>query len=266
MAASMKSTGDEEAEQILFPLVVAENIASYLNGKDLVNLGCTCKYWHQIATTNGVWKHLVRIRFGAKVLSDLNSTTTNFKQLYFKLGLAKRSVSRSHYILHLNDRYLVRETDSDSFSGEILHLKSVCWLQVNDTVQSVLPGRYMFQYRMKLDGVYSNGGDIQFKAHVNDECGTGVCSTWSKERLKQTERKQGSGNWFIAEMGEIRVNKICDVGVEIHGRVDYWCGGIYWDTVELKPLPKQQKRLPNETENYKENGAKERRLKTCLTS
>jgi len=265
MAADKSTASDEETQQIIFPVVVAEKIASYLDGKDLVNLGCTCKYWNQIAKTNGVWKNLVRIRFGEKVLSDQNSSSMNFKQIYFKLGLSKRSVSRSHYILHLNDKYLVREAESDSFSGEILHLKSVCWLQVNDTFQSVLPGRYMMQYRMKLDGVYCNGRDVQFKAHVQEDCGNGVCSTWSRERLRQTEKKQGSGNWFIAEMGEIQVDKVCDVGVEIHGRVDYWCGGIFWDTVELKPLLKSEK-YRSESQNYKANGSKESRLKTCLTS
>lgn len=228
--------GEEDRPEVYFPTVVAEKIASFLNGYDLIYLSYTCKYWYEVAKTNGVWKNLIRRRFGSDSLSQRDSSTTDFKQLYFELGTSKRSVARSHYILHLNDRYLVREPEEDSLNGEVLHLMEVCWLQINDTFRSVLPGKYQLLYRMKLNGVYVNGKPIAFKANVPSDFGTSISSEWSEQRLSREELKQGSGKWFTANMGEFKVEHMCDVGVEIWGRVDYWCGGITWDTVQLKPI------------------------------
>ena len=46
------------------PELVAERIVSFLNGKDLVNLGKTCKFWYEISHENIIWKILVDKRFG----------------------------------------------------------------------------------------------------------------------------------------------------------------------------------------------------------
>lgn len=276
--AAMLTSSEEDGELFHFPVIVAEKIARFLNGFDLINLSYTSKYWHQIAMTNSVWKSLVRRRFGENSLDKLDPITTDFKRLYFRLGATKRSVSKSSYIMNLQGRYLAKEVDANSYDGEVLHLKEVCWLQVNDTFPSVLPGRYLLQYRMKLDGVYVNGDPIEYRAKVEEGYGTSVCSKWSEQRLKRTENSHGSGTWFIAEMGELKIDKMCDVNVEIYGRVDYWCGGIVWDTVELKCLmnsrekPSGIKSKRNASAKGRENspsskkGNGTRKNRTCLTS
>ena len=46
------------------PDVAAERIATFLHGKDLINLGKTCKFWNDVSRKNFVWKVLVEKKFG----------------------------------------------------------------------------------------------------------------------------------------------------------------------------------------------------------
>ena len=46
------------------PDIAAERIATFLHGKDLINLGKTCKFWNDVSRKNFVWKVLVEKRFG----------------------------------------------------------------------------------------------------------------------------------------------------------------------------------------------------------
>jgi hypothetical protein len=223
------------------PSLAAEKIASFLDGRDLINLGYTCKYWCMIANKSYVWKGLVRKRFGERALDGLETTEggiEEFKKLYFKLASSKMSITK-FYIMHLGSRYLERIGDDESDYGEVVRLNTVCWLQINSKFPGVLPGKYKLLWRMKLEDVYVNGDSIEFRAKPEDGCGTSVVSKWDENRLQQAEQRHGSDCWFIGDMGEFTVNTLCDVEVEIWGRVDYWCGGITWDTVQLKPVISQ---------------------------
>ncbi len=73
----------KQSEELYFdqrnlPVLVAENIASHLNGLDLINLGLTCKFWYEIATNNAVWKDISEKRFGKLAGERANE---NFKEV-----------------------------------------------------------------------------------------------------------------------------------------------------------------------------------------
>lgn len=229
------------------PDVVTEKIASFLHGRDLINLGYTCKYWSRIAGFNHVWKDLVVGRFGKQALGTLaeddsnNDTDTDYKQLYMKLASARKPAT-DFCVCHLFNRpghggeyYLEKVRDPESICGEVVKLNTVCWLQINADYKGVIPGKYKLIWRMRLDDAYLSCNHVEFRARPEEYCGSEVCKIWKDEDFKEAERKFGSGKWFEADMGEFLVTSLCNVYVEIKGRIDWWCGGISWDFAELRP-------------------------------
>lgn len=218
------------------PDIAAELIATFLHGKDLINLGKTCKFWNEVSRKNFVWKVLVQKRFGKQPDLEAGSSLVDFKKLYFKLAASKKPAT-AFQIVWLNGDYLEKVKDKESEFGEVIHLNTVCWLQINQFFLGVLPGKYSLVWRMKFDRVYVNGNGkvIEFRARPEGGCGKELCSKWSEHDLRRAERHHGSHKWFLQTMGEFEVTAMCKVYVEIKGRVDNWCGGISWDYVELKP-------------------------------
>ena len=232
----------KQSEELYFdprnlPVLVAENIASHLNGLDLINLGLTCKFWYEIATNNAVWKDISEKRFGKLAGERANE---NFKEVYFDLGRTKMPVADFYHIVHLGNRYLKKIDDPKSSSGSVIYLVEVCWLQVDGKFHAVLPGKYRVLWRMKLrDAFMRSSGEacIYYKAtKLGDSCGSQLSCKWDENKLQEQEKRHGTNKWFVFDTGELTVESMCDVHVEIHGRNDYWCGGFYWDYVQLKSV------------------------------
>ena len=75
------------------PDLAAERIASFLDGKDLISLGNTCKFWNEVTQRNIIWKTLVEKRFGIQVIYDSKSSQIEYKSCYFKLAESKKSAT-----------------------------------------------------------------------------------------------------------------------------------------------------------------------------
>ena len=223
----------------ILPDIVSERIASFLDGKDLINLGKTCKFWNDVSQKNFVWRILAEKRFGEQPHADPKASPLDYKKLYFKLATSKKPAKAFH-VVWLNGEYLEKVKDKESEFGEVIQLNTVCWLQIDHFFVGVLPGKYSLVWRMKLDGVYVNGENsreaIEFRARPEEGCGKELCSKWTENDLTRAERRHGNCKWYLQNMGDVEVTAICKVYVEIKGRVSYWCGGISWDYVELKPL------------------------------
>lgn len=223
------------------PDLAAERIASFLDGKDLISLGRTCKFWNKVSQRNVIWKTLVEKRFGRQAISDSRSSQIEYKRCYFKLAESKKSAT-AFRVVWLDGKYLEKVKDEESEFGEVIQLNTVCWLQINEFFLGVLPGKYSLVWRMKLDRVYSNGhgtnpqGIIQFKARPEKGCGNELCSNWTDNDLRRAECQHGRGKWYVQTMGDFEVTATCKVYIEIRGRVGGWCGGISWDYAELRPL------------------------------
>ena len=227
---------DISFDSTTLPVLVAERIASFLNGKDLINLGKTCKFWNEISRKNIVWKILTERRFGRQAISEAKNTAIDYKGLYFKLATSKKPAT-SFDIVWLNGHYLQKAKDRESGYGEVLQLNSVCWLQINQFFVGVLPGKYALVWRMKLDGVYVNSREtVEFRARPEEGCGKELCSKWTEHDLKRAERRHGNCKWFEQNMGNFEVTATCKVYVEIKGRISQWCGGMSWDYAELRLL------------------------------
>lgn len=220
------------------PILVAENIAYHLHGIDLVNLGMTCKYWYEIANNNNVWRVIALKRFGENAIEKF--VDMDFKRAYFKLSRLKMPVE-DFWIVHLGDRYIRKIKVRDSFSDYVIHLKTVCWLQLDGKFNKVLPGKYEVIWRMKLVNAYMEDEEkpvIYYKARTCESCdspGNQLVYEWSVEELERVEKEQANA-WFLHNMGQITVDTVTDVYVEITGRNGYWCGGFFWDYVELRPI------------------------------
>ena len=223
----------------VLPDIVAERIASYLNGKDLINLGKTCKFWNDVSRKNFMWRILAEKRFGKQPQAGSKASPVDYKKLYFKLATSKKA-AKAFNVVWLNGEYLEKVKDKESEFGEVIQLNTVCWLQIDHFFVGVLPGKYSLVWRMKLDGVYLNGQNdreaIEFRARPAKGCGKELCSKWMENDLRRAERRHGNYKWYLQNMGEFEVTAICKVYVEIKGRISFWCGGISWDYVELKPL------------------------------
>lgn len=227
---------DISFDSTTLPVVVAEHIASFLNGKDLMNLGKTCKFWNEISRNNIVWKILIERRFGRQAVSENENPGIHYRGLYFKLATSKKPAT-SFDVSWLNGHYLQKAKDRESTYGEVLQLNSVCWLQINQFFVGVLPGKYALVWRMKLDGVYLNSREsIEFRARPEEGCGRELCSKWTERDLKRAERRYGRRKWFEQNMGIFELKATCKVYVEIKGRIYQWCGGISWDYAELRLL------------------------------
>ena len=124
------------------PAIAAERIATFLHGKDLINLGKTCKFWNDVSRKNFVWKVLVEKRFGKQADLEAGSgSPVDFKKLYFKLATSRKPAT-TFEIVWLNVNYLEKVKDRESEFGEIIQLNTVCWLQIMDRFFSgVLPAR-----------------------------------------------------------------------------------------------------------------------------
>ena len=94
---------------------------------------------------------------------------------------------------------------------------------------------------MKLEDAYmrndSGEPSILYKATPAEGCGAQLSYKWDVDKMEQAEKQNGKNCWFVHDMGELIVESICDVHVEITGRNGWWCGGFYWDYVQLKRGP-----------------------------
>ena len=222
------------------PVVAAENIASFLDGSDVINLGLTCKYWYEVSQTNRVWKKLVERRFGKQHTEENedqkhDEELVKFKHIYMKLAVSKKAAT-DFYCLHLNGRYFEKIHEPSSKFGDIIRLNSVCWMNICSNYEGVLPGEYRLIWRMKLDNVYVSSDHVEFRAIPEESCGTELCTIWKKVEFKEAERKFGTNTWFDADFGLFTVTSLCKVKVQIRRCFNYWCGGMSWDYAELRPV------------------------------
>ena len=176
-------------------------------------------------------------RFGK--LTSAKTANGNFQQVHFYLGRTKLPVVDFYEIVHLGDHYLNKITDPESSSGSVIYLKRVCWLQVDGKFAAVFQGKYRVLWRIKLEDAYMHNDDeacVYYKATPEEGCSAQLSCKWDEEKLWKEEEQHGTNKWFVYDSGELNIECICDVHVEIHGRNGYWCGGFYWDYVQLKSV------------------------------
>lgn len=98
------------------PDLAAERIACFLDGKDLINLGKTCKFWNEVSRKNMIWKTLVMKRFGRQAISSFKSSQIEYKKLYFNLAKSKKAAT-AFQVVWLNGDYLEKVKERKRIRG-----------------------------------------------------------------------------------------------------------------------------------------------------
>ena len=157
------------------------------------------------------------------------------KLVYFYLIDRKRQAAVDMNVVHRND-HLTEQADRDSFKGRIIHLRTVCWLEITGRLQhTIMPGKYEVVWRMKCG---ANGvrmwTDTEFM--VVPSHGKLLIYKVSDDEF-QTHALTSNRQWFLIEMGHIIIYEPSTVWFAVRNWNDLsWKSGISWDCVELKMI------------------------------
>lgn len=156
------------------------------------------------------------------------------KLMYFYIIDRKRQATVDMGVIHRNDRYLVERNDRDSLKGKIIHLESVCWLEITGEFEhNIMPGKYDVIWRMKTHGNYIRiWGETEFI--VVPSCGRLLIYKISENDFR-TYGLENNDQWFLVNMGQTIIYEASKVLVGIRNwNNGNWKSGISWDCIELK--------------------------------
>jgi hypothetical protein len=160
------------------------------------------------------------------------------KSVYFYLIDRKRRAAIDMDVTHRNTTYLVEENDVDSLKGRIIHLKSVCWLEITgDMENKIMPGKYGVSWRMKtdLDGIHVRG-ETEFI--IVPQHGKIVNYKISQNEFRDLHLEHGGNHWFTVKMGQTIIYEPSSILVTIRNwNNPNWKSGLSWDCIELTIVP-----------------------------
>ena len=159
------------------------------------------------------------------------------KLIFFYLIDRKRTAAVDMNVTHRNDRYLVECKDKDSLKGRIIHLRSVCWLEINGHFEHlIMPGKYEVIWRMKCNSDNTSiWGETEFI--VVPSRGKMLINNVSENDFRDYVIEHGN-RWFSVSMGHIMIYELSRVFIGIRNwRNLNWKSGVSWDCMELKLIP-----------------------------
>ena len=159
------------------------------------------------------------------------------KLVYFYLRDRKRVAAVSMDVVHRNSGHLVERADSNSYTGRIIHLQSVCWLEITGRFdRRLMPGRYEVSWRMKSPTAHlSIDGETEFIVVATH--GTLLIHRISDTDFRAHVMNHGN-RWFLVKIGQMVIYEPSTVHVAIRNWTDgSWKSGIAWDCIELTPAP-----------------------------
>ena len=155
------------------------------------------------------------------------------KLVYFYLIDRKRTAAVTMDIVHRGNQYLVETRDPNSYTGRIIQLQHVCWLELTGRFEHrLMPGRYRVTWRMKCLAAHPQmHGETEFL----------VVPSHGKVRIHkiseddfQNYRLEHVDQWFQANLGEVEIYEPSTIFIAIRNwRDGNWKSGIAWDCVEL---------------------------------
>eukprot|EP00800_Vazella_pourtalesii_P016097 TRINITY_DN4517_c0_g2_i1.p1 TRINITY_DN4517_c0_g2~~TRINITY_DN4517_c0_g2_i1.p1 ORF type:complete len:248 (-),score=38.90 TRINITY_DN4517_c0_g2_i1:597-1340(-) len=220
--------------------VLARSILRHANGfKDLLNLSFTCR--HYDAQIANLWKKLLFSAFpGDKITKHmLDNKCHSPIRVYWEL------LKRSRFVTGMEiegawtrtSAYYERDRQTEgSISKHPLYLNTVCWLENGACFSDVYPGKYEVIWRVKQDGAdYESpvpDAEIFYKKGDNDswreEVSLGKIYKYNPEKVNQ---------WVEVSTGCIVMEKCGRIHSTFRSLYPNWQGGMWFDCVELKPLP-----------------------------
>ena len=159
------------------------------------------------------------------------------KLVYFYLIDRKRAATVSLDVVHRNSQNLVERADGDSYTGRMIHLQSVCWLEITGRFERrLMPGRYEATWRIKSPNAHLYiAGETEFIVVATH--GTLLIHRMSDQDFRDHVLSHGN-RWFLVKMGQMTIYEPSTVHVAIRNWIDgSWKSGIAWDCIELTPRP-----------------------------
>ena len=155
------------------------------------------------------------------------------KLIYFYLRDRKRCAAVDMHVIHRKDGFLVEEEDVDSFKGRVIHLQSVCWLEITGHFEhTIMPGTYDVRWRMKGDAAGIRlSGETEFI--VVPQHGKLLIHRMSSDDF-QNQMLEHEHRWFTVNIGQILIYEPSKVSVAVRNWIHRgWKSGLSWDCVEL---------------------------------
>ncbi|CAF2312670.1 unnamed protein product [Rotaria sp. Silwood2] len=158
------------------------------------------------------------------------------KLIYFYLIDRKRHAAVNMDVIHRNEYYLVEENDADSLTGRIIHLQSVCWLEITGRFEhKIMPGKYEVSWRMKCHQYSTIWGETEFI--VVPQHGKLLNYKMSEDDFHNLVL-QHEDRWSIVKMGQTIIYEPSIVLVAIRNWSNpNWKYGLSWDFIELTIVP-----------------------------
>ncbi|CAF0725230.1 unnamed protein product [Rotaria sp. Silwood1] len=158
------------------------------------------------------------------------------KLIYFYLIDRKRHATVNMDVIHRTEYYLREENDADSLTGRIIHLQSVCWLEITGRFEhKIMPGKYEVSWRIKCDINGKIWGETEYI--VVPQHGKLLNYKMSADDFDNLVLEH-QHHWFIIKMGQTIIYEPSIVLVAIRNwNNPNWKYGISWDFIELTIVP-----------------------------
>ncbi|CAF1400407.1 unnamed protein product [Adineta steineri] len=159
------------------------------------------------------------------------------KLIYFYLIDRKRCAVVNMNVIHRDDQHLVEEFHEDSLTGRIIHLKKVCWLEINGRFEfKIMPGKYEISWRIKCNPGHTYiDGETEFIVVPQH-------GKLSNYKITQSEFEnlifEHKNDWFIIKTGHTIIYEPSIVLTTIRNwNTGHWKYDILWDCTELTLIP-----------------------------
>lgn len=188
--------------------------------------------------------------------TKINQKQCSYKYLYFvymSLRHIRRFPIAQCYVCFLgDDRYIIKEFD-DVLNRELVHLKSLCWLDITHTFKQVDPGKYIAATRINIPNgsvpVFVKNGYCLHTQWVDSEGSHETSTDVDPDRFKsilgnfnfrQEDSSEYSSNvsnyettgyWFDFTIEPFTLTSKCDVKFGVPDCIGKW---LLWDYIELK--------------------------------
>ncbi|KAL0093613.1 hypothetical protein F4703DRAFT_1913375 [Phycomyces blakesleeanus] len=111
-----------------------------------------------------VWKAMYKTRFTSGKENTLRSNTNSlWKQSYLRKATLRLSAVDDMEIPHMNTEYWEIVKTESSIYGHVARLDFVCWFKMIGNLESVPPGEYKVQWRIRATGRAAWSGAINLR-------------------------------------------------------------------------------------------------------
>eukprot|EP00124_Ichthyophonus_hoferi_P000825 Ihof_evm11s34 gene=Ihof_evmTU11s34 len=221
------------------PGEVVARICFFLDGPDVLHLAQSCKHLKTVLDDSYVWHTMVKERFGDPAGKGETDKLSGRELYFFLERRSRRLPAKDQSIIWSNGHYWKEIPDETSDSKTIMHLDSVCFLDVRGELHGVRPGTYKCVWRMRLPEHCYMPTTTTFTTETMEQDGCAPAKVvLENEAFQQLgfRRRQ----WFDFNAGQITLKSTGSVKTYIINHSDIWKSGFELDYFELQRIPEKR--------------------------